>query len=64
MRLTLDDWMARLYGDDPRPADGRLEGYGERVERCFELIWQLTQSLMAVRGVLPRGAGHLLKHTC
>lgn len=48
VRLTLDDWMAQLFGEDQRPAEGQLEWYRERTDRCFELIWDLTQDLLAV----------------
>ena len=47
VRLTLDDWMAQLYGEDQRPREGRLDWYAERVERCLGLIWNLTRDLMA-----------------
>lgn len=47
VRLTLDEWMASLYGDDERPAEGRLQWYIERTERCLDLIWRLTERLMA-----------------
>lgn len=45
VRLTLDDWMARLYGDDPRPATDRLAWYAARTARCLALIWELTEAL-------------------
>lgn len=48
VRLTLDEWMAVLFGDDPRPTEGRLDWYVERTERCIEQIWRLTQQLAAV----------------
>lgn len=48
VRLTLDDWMAQLYGADERPAVGRIEWYVERRDRCLAQIWKLTQQLCAV----------------
>ncbi len=45
-RLVLDEWMATLFGDDERPANGRLEWYVERTERCLEQIWKLTENLV------------------
>jgi predicted kinase len=48
VRLILDEWMAVLFGDDERPADGRIEWYVARTARCLELIWRLTEELMAV----------------
>jgi predicted kinase len=42
IRLTLDEWMAQLYGPDERPAVGRIEWYIERTKRCLEQIWRLT----------------------
>ena len=46
VRLTLDEWMQALFGGDERPATGRIEWYLERVERCLEQIWRLTQVLV------------------
>jgi len=46
VRLTLDDWMAQLYGADERPDVGRLAWYLERRQRCLELLWQLTVELV------------------
>jgi predicted kinase len=48
VRLTLDEWMARLFGRDERPAVGRLEWYVERRDRCIEQLWQLTKQLIGV----------------
>lgn len=42
VRLTLDEWMAELYGADERPAVGRLEWYVERTERCLAQMWKLA----------------------
>ncbi len=38
VRLTLDDWMSRLFRPD-RPDDGVIEWYVERASRCVEQIW-------------------------
>jgi predicted kinase len=48
VRLTLDDWMARLFGQEERPAVGRLEWYIERRDRCLGLIWKLAKELIGV----------------
>jgi predicted kinase len=48
VRLTLDEWMARLFGDDERPAEGRVTWYMERTARCIEQIWSLTEQLMEI----------------
>lgn len=48
VRLTLDEWMAVLFGADPRPAEGRIQWYVERTERCLELIWRQTKALIDV----------------
>lgn len=40
--LDLDACMVRLYGDDARPAEGVLEWYLERRERCRALLWDLA----------------------
>lgn len=44
--LTLDAWMAALYGEDERPA-GRIAWYQARVERCLSVIRELTSQLVA-----------------
>ena len=46
VRLTLDEWMTALYGDDERPSEGRIQWYMKRTERCLDLIWELAQRLM------------------
>lgn len=48
VRLTLDEWMAVLFGDDERPVEGRIPWYVDRTERCLEVMWRLTRDLMAV----------------
>ena len=48
VHLNLDAWMARLYGADPRPAEGRLAWYLERRERCFAQIWAVATDLLDV----------------
>ncbi len=40
--LVLDDWMAQLFGDDERPADGVIQWYLERRDRCLEQIWRVA----------------------
>lgn len=52
VRLTLDEWMATLFGEDQRPAERRIEWYLARTERCLSLIWQLTKQLIAVGSVV------------
>ena len=49
IRLTLDDWMARLYAPD-RPDTGVVEWYQERARRAVAQIWKLTVSLVE-RGI-------------
>lgn len=36
--------MAKLYGADERPAQGRVAWYLERRKRCHEQIWLLAQA--------------------
>jgi len=48
LRFGLDDWMAQLYGPDPRPPDGVVEWYIERRDRCIEQIWKLALSALAL----------------
>lgn len=38
VRLTLDDWMTRLFRPD-RPAEGVVPWYVERAARCVDQIW-------------------------
>jgi predicted kinase/uncharacterized glyoxalase superfamily protein PhnB len=45
VRLTLDEWMARLFSPD-RPAEGLVEWYVERASRCIEQIWSAAKSLV------------------
>jgi predicted kinase len=49
VRLTLDDWMTRLFGAD-RPDSGVVEWYRERAARAVAQIWQVTTALVE-RGV-------------
>ena len=46
VKFNLDAWMARLYGDDERPATGVLEWYVERMDRCLGQIWSVAQSIL------------------
>lgn len=57
IRLILDDWMARLYGADERPASGRVAWYLERRDRCLAQIWEVADNLVALgtRVVLELG---------
>lgn len=48
VRLTLDQWMATLFGDDVRPSIGRIAWYQERTRRCLDQIFELTRQLDAV----------------
>jgi len=45
--LVLDDWMARLYGADERPATGRVAWYLERRDRCLAQIWAVADEVCA-----------------
>jgi len=47
VRLTLDDWMTRLFSPD-RPASGVMEWYVERAARCIDQIWRIASSLISV----------------
>lgn len=40
--LDVDTLMVRLYGADPRPAEGVLGWYLERRDRVRELVWDLA----------------------
>jgi predicted kinase len=45
VRLTLDDWMVRLYSPD-RPDTGVVEWYQERARRAVAQIWAVTTALV------------------
>ncbi len=44
--LDVDTWMVRLFGADPRPPEGVMAWYVERRERCRQLMWDLTLSVL------------------
>jgi predicted kinase len=46
--LVLDDWMARLYGADERPATERIAWYIERRDRCLDQIWAVADAVCRV----------------
>lgn len=48
VRLTLDAWMAVLFGDDERPPTDVISWYLERRDRCLAQIYALTRSLIDV----------------
>ena len=43
--LNLDEWMVTLFSPD-RPADGFMEWYGDRKQRCIQQIWDVTCELL------------------
>jgi predicted kinase len=49
VRLTLDEWMARLFAAD-RPDGGVVAWYTERTARCIEQMWTLGIAILD-RGV-------------
>lgn len=46
--FNLDAWMTTLYGEDPRPAEGRIAWYVERRDRCIAQIWEVARDVLAV----------------
>lgn len=48
LRIDLDDWMATLFRPD-RPAEGLVEWYVERVDRCIAQIWRMATEAVAAR---------------
>lgn len=49
VRLTLDDWMTRLFSPDrPDRPSAVMEWYLERAARCIDQIWRVAGSLIAV----------------
>ena len=47
LRLTLDDWMTRLFRPDRPPADV-LSWYAERAARCVDQIWIVARAALAL----------------
>jgi predicted kinase len=45
VRLTLDDWMSRLFSPD-RPESGVVSWYVERAARSVEQIWVVAKSVL------------------
>lgn len=60
-RVNLDDWMVRLFAPD-RPDSGVIEWYRERVARCIEQIWAVTQSLSVLGTPLVLEIGLILRN--
>lgn len=46
--MNLDQWMATLYGPDPRPAEDRIAWYLERRDRCLAQIWATARRALDV----------------
>lgn len=46
IRLTLDEWMTRLFRPD-RPQDDVMRWYVDRAERCTEQIWEVACDAMS-----------------
>lgn len=47
LRLTLDDWMTRLFRPD-RPPTGVVPWYVERAARCVDQIWIVARAALAL----------------
>ena len=45
VRLTLDEWMTKLFSQD-RPDHGVMDWYIERTVRCIEVIWTLATQMI------------------
>src|SRR5688572_334050 len=61
LRLTLDEWMTRLFSAD-RPRAGVVPWYVARAGRCIEQIWRVAVPLLGLDtavvleiGLLSRG---------
>ncbi len=61
VRLTLDDWMTRLFSPD-RPAEGVMDWYVERCERCVDQIWRVAASLIAANTNVVLEIGLIRRH--
>ncbi len=44
--LDLDEWMVRLFGNDPRPEHDVMGWYLERRARCHALIWGTATAIL------------------
>lgn len=44
-RLILDDWFANLFSPD-RPAEGVMEWYAIRKERCLSRLWKMASDIV------------------
>jgi predicted kinase len=47
LRLTLDDWMARLFRPDRPPSDV-VPWYVERARRCVDQIWVVAREALSL----------------
>jgi predicted kinase len=62
VRFTLDAWMARLYGADPRPPDGVPAWYRERATRCLGQIWEVARTVLDASVPVVLEIGLLQRH--
>lgn len=46
VHLDVDTAMVRLFGADPRPAEGLMAWYLERRERCRAFLWSLARDAL------------------
>ncbi|MCH9681918.1 MAG: ATP-binding protein [Deltaproteobacteria bacterium] len=60
VRLTLDDWMTRLFRPD-RPDTDVLAWYVERTHRCVDQIWQVTRSALEAEANVVLEIGLILR---
>jgi len=61
VRLTLDEWMARLFSPE-RPDAGVMEWYVERTARCIEQIWTIARDLVDAGTNVVLEIGLLRRH--
>jgi predicted kinase len=61
LRLTLDEWMTRLFRPD-RPQTRVMEWYVERADRCIDQIWSVTASALEVGTDVVLEIGLIRRH--
>jgi predicted kinase len=59
VRFSIDPWMQRLYSKDMKPLD--FEWLMERVSRCCEQIWEVSQQILLLRGNVVLDLGFTTK---
>lgn len=59
VRFSIDPWMQTLFADDMTSLD--FKWMMERVERCYEQIWEVSQQILLLEGVVVLDLGFVTK---